>query len=131
MPRLNRRATNAKYIRRMATKPRRFFAPLEGKFLSCYEVGWTTVTPDTIMDGVLELDCPAIHLMRFLQQKHGIRVLGVVSEHTSDGVYHCAEREGHEAVFVGPRSAWGKREQDNVYYKKGDDTSLDTFHVII
>lgn len=135
-PALNRVETARRYVERLRTLPPQTFACLHGKFLSCYEI-YCDIYPDDKVSEMTILKCPSYYLMHHARRL-GVNVRGVTSERVEHGEYSAAERRNPANSFVLiPRPvpkgkkrlpAYCRQPEDEVYYTKGEDTSLTTYH---
>ena len=131
---INRQRTIEKYMDRMRSKPRAFFEPLEGAYLSTYSI-YSTIH-DLEISRFIFFNCFAVHLMSFARAL-GINVLGVTSERKIDGEYICEVRKNpdNKIVYVGkysffsnaPASPWAPSRTDVVYYDDDESSSDPTF----
>ena len=131
---INRQRTIEKYMDRMRSKPRAFFEPLDGAYLSTYSI-YSTIH-DLEISRFIFFNCFAVHLMSYARAL-GINVLGVTSERKSDGEYICEARRNAEnkIVYVGkysffsnaPASPWAPSRTDVVYYDDDESSSDPTF----
>ena len=145
VPRLNRLATNEAYLKRLRKLPRAAFNSLEGAYLTSMRLR-STVLPTTTVSNLLMLECPVFQLFKYALSI-GVDVRGVTSERSSKGVYLTPERRSDHNTFcfveglppTAPTASTTRRRRlamypfalhpdDEVWYRPGEQTSLDTFH---